>query len=147
MWGQTIFSPFDLSATRSDETHAEQALDAIRSGTQPAVFLDRFEPGEGFSCRRLKNAGRRKLREQIESALRPWKLTSDLEWTPQPHRYCTAWSSSSGALRGDARIDLAFYAVSDDLTGYVFAARSAAGRSIDEHFEPLARSLKTAVAR
>ena len=87
--GRTIFSPLDL-----EQDHA-----AIHSGSEPAVFLDRFEAGESFSCRRLGKAGRRKLNEGINAAFRPMQLVSELVWTAHPHRYCTAWMSTGRAKR------------------------------------------------
>lgn len=146
-WGRTIFSPRDLEKTRNDEAEAKQVLAAIRSGSERAVFLDRFDAGDGFSCRRLSKAGRRKLHEEINAALRPMRLVSELQWTSQPHRYCTAWTSTGRAMRDDTEIDMAFYAVSDDLTAYLFAIRAPLGATIDDRFEPVSRSLKTAVAR
>ncbi len=134
--GRTIFSPLDL-----EQDHA-----AIHSGSEPAVFLDRFEAGESFSCRRLGKAGRRKLNEGINAAFRPMQLVSELVWTAHPHRYCTAWMSTGRAKRGDTEIDVTFYAASDDLTAYVFTIRSPIGTEIDERFESISRSLKTAVA-
>lgn len=147
MWGRTIFSPVDLKGARNDEARTRQALAAIHDGSERAVFLDRFEAGEGFSCRRLGKAGRRKLREEIAATLRPLRLVAEPQWTPHPHRYCTAWTFVGRAIRDDTAIDVAFYAVSDDQTAYLFATRAPADTAIDEQFEPVSRSLRTAVAR
>ena len=147
VWGRMIFSPLDLEEMRKDETRAKQALAAIHAGSERAVFLDRFDAGEGFSCRRLSKAGRRKLREEIVTALKPLRLVAEPQWTSHPHRYCTAWTFVGRAIRDDTSIDVAFYAVSDDQTVYLFATRAPANTLIDEQFEPISRSLKTAVAR
>jgi len=141
-WGRTIFSPLDLRGTRHDEV-----LAAIHAGSERAVFLDRFDADEGFSCRRLSKAGRRKLREEIAAALKPLQLVAAPQWTPHPHRYCTAWTFIGRAIRDDTEIDVAFYAVSDDQTVYLFATRAAVDTAIVEQFERISRSLKTAVAR
>jgi len=146
MWGRTIFSGLDLGQMRSDEARAGKALAAIHSGSEPAVFLDRFDAG-GFTCGRLGKTGRRRLHEQINTALRPMRLVSELNWTEHPHRYCTAWTSTGRATAGDEEIQVSFYAVSDDQTAYVFTILTPTGTKIDERFEPLSRSLKTAVAR
>ena len=146
-WGRTIYSRLDLSATGGDEAQAKRDLAAIDSGSERAVYLDRFEAGQGFSCRRLGKAGRHRLREEIDAGFRPMQIVSELEWTSHTHRYCTAWTATGRARRGDTEIDVAFYAVSDDQTAYLFAARSAVGAGIDERFESISRSLRTAVAR
>jgi hypothetical protein len=146
-WGRMIFSRLDLEATRGDAARAKQALASIESGSERAVYLDRFEAGDGFTCRRLGKAGRRRLRQEIDAGFRPMQLVSELEWTSVPHRYCTAWTAAGRARLGDTEFDVAFYAVSDDQTAYVFTARTAPGTGIDERFESISRSLRTAVAR
>ncbi len=147
LWGTTIFSPLDLAAARKDPAEAERLMDRLDAGTERAVFLDRFEAGGGFSCRRLGKGGRRRLVEKINAALRPLQLASELEWTPRPHRYCTAWNANGRAVRKDTEIDLSFYAISDGLTAYLFTTRRPAGGEVETQFEPVSRSLRTAVAR
>ena len=133
-FGRMIFSPNDGAGAKL-------------SSPEPAVFLDRFEAGSGFSCRKLGKAGRRKLHEEIDAAFRPMKLVSELVWTAHPHRYCTAWTSSGRVKRGDTEIDVTFFAVSDDMTAYVFAMRTPSEKETEQLFEGISRSLKTAVAR
>ena len=145
-WGRTVFSPLDLEAKRGDESQTGQGLAAVHSGEERAVILDRFEAGDGFSCRKLGRTGRRRLREEIDAGFRPMKVVTELQWTSHPHRYCMAWTAAGRATRGDTEIDVAFYAVSDDRTVYLFTARSPLGRGIDEQFEPISHSLRTAVA-
>jgi hypothetical protein len=145
LWGRTIFSPLDLTRLRGSEEESRKALAAIRAGSERAIFLDRFE-STGLSCGRLGKAGRRTLREEINAELRPMQLVSELDWVEHPHRYCTAWSANGRARRGDTEIGISFYAVSDDRTAYVFTTFVPAGTEMDASFEPLSRSLKTAVA-
>ncbi|NIM00388.1 MAG: hypothetical protein GTN89_05655 [Acidobacteria bacterium] len=147
LWGSTIFAPLDLEAARKDPAGAERATEAILAAAEPAVFLDRFEAGEGFSCRKLGRAGRRRLLDRITTALRPMRLTTELQWTAEPHRYCSAWRATARASRKEAEIDLVFYAVSDGVTAYLFTTRSPGGGAVEPRFDLVSRSLRTAVAR
>lgn len=147
LWGTTILSPLDLEAARKEPSAAEQAMAALRDGSRPAVFLDRFESGDGFSCRKLGKAGRRRLLEEIDAAVRPMRLVSEPEWTALPHRDCSAWQASARASRKGVEIDLAFFAVSDGVTAYLFTTRSPTGGPVEPRFELVSRSLRTAVTR
>jgi hypothetical protein len=144
-WGRTILSPLDLGKNRDGQAQASPEMAAILAGSERAIFLDRFE-ADGFSCRQLGKAGRRHLREQINAASRPMRLTSELNWIEQSHGHCTAWSASGRAARGTAEYGVAFYAVSDDRTIYVFSHVTPLGTEIDGHFEAVAKSLRFGVA-
>ena len=144
LWGRTIFSPLDLTSIRADDARLKQALTSIRNGMDRAVFFDRFEADGGFTCRKLGKSGRRELSNRIDAGLKPLKLVSEPQWTEHAHRYCMAWTFAGRATTKDGTtIDVRFYAVSDGQTAYLLGARG----SGNDHFEQVARSLKTAVGR
>lgn len=146
-WGRTVFSPSDLAATRGDAAARKQQLRALTEGVEPAVFLERFDAGNAVKCDRLGKNGERRVREQIDTALRPMQLQGELVWTAEPHRYCTAWTASGRATRGETTVDLSFYVVSDGFTGYLFTHPTSGDGGVGESFETITRSLKTADTR
>ena len=147
LWGQTIFSPLDLAGMRGDRERTRQALQAIAAGKQPSFFLLRYEAGAGFSCSALKKSGRRRIHEEIDKALRPFRLSTEPNWTERAHRGCTAWTSRARVEKDGTAVDVSFFTISDGQTVYVLAMRGPSGQPEQERFETFTRSLRTAIAR